>query len=128
MDETPSPLPSPPRPLWFRSLYWRIAFSFAVLVVLVLVGQSAIVSSVLTRRGGEFAPGDPNREATTVAARLLAALSENADASLASDAAFLLVRSSFWAASSCEDSTSCARHDSTVARRSLTLPCSLSMF
>jgi len=84
MDETPSPLPSPPRPLWFRSLYWRIAFSFAVLVVLVLVGQSAIVSSVLTRRGGEFAPGDPNREATTVAARLLAALSENADASLAS--------------------------------------------
>jgi two-component system sensor histidine kinase BaeS len=60
--------------VWYRSFYWRIAASFAALVVLVLVGQSAIVSAVLTRRGGEFAPGDPNREATTVAARVREAL------------------------------------------------------
>ena len=74
--DTTGPLPSSAssRPVWYRSFYWRIAASFAALVVLVLVGQSAIVSAVLTRRGGEFAPGDPNREATTVAARVREAL------------------------------------------------------
>lgn len=59
---------------WFRSFYWRIAASFALLVVGVLVGQSAIVSYVLTRPSGAFAPGDPNRAATAIAARVRTAL------------------------------------------------------
>ena len=66
----------------YRSFYWRIAASFVVLVVAVLVGQSAIFSYVLTRPSGQFAPGNPNRAATAVAARLRTALRENPAAAL----------------------------------------------
>ena len=67
---------------WYRSFYWRIAASFVVLVVAVLVGQSAIFSYVLTRPSGQFAPGDPNRAATAVAARLRTALMSDPAAAL----------------------------------------------
>ena len=63
-----------PRPLWYRSFYWRIAGSFIALVVVVLVGQSLMFSYLLTRPQGAFAPGNPNAMATAVAARLSAAL------------------------------------------------------
>ena len=80
----PSPGSTSPaaRTQWYRSFYWRIAASFVVLVVAVLVGQSAIFSYVLTRPSGQFAPGNPNRAATAVAARLRTALRENPAAAL----------------------------------------------
>lgn len=67
---------------WFRSFYWRIAASFVVLVALVVVGQSAIFSYLLTRPSGEFAPPDPNRTAAIIAARVRAALDTDNGASL----------------------------------------------
>src|SRR6478609_1826693 len=42
---------------WYHSLYWTIASSFAVLVVVVLVGQSLVVSAMLARAGSPFGPG-----------------------------------------------------------------------
>lgn len=62
------------RPIWYRSFYWRVALSFIALVVIVLVGQSAVFSYLLTRPNGAFAPGDPNAAATAIAARVAAAL------------------------------------------------------
>ncbi len=53
---------------WHHSLYWTIAGSFAVLVVVVLVGQSLVVSAVLTRSGSPFGPGNPNADAAALAA------------------------------------------------------------
>jgi len=61
-------------PLWHSSFYWRIALSFVALVVLVLVSQSVMLSYLLSRRDGPFAPDNPNASATAVAARVGAAL------------------------------------------------------
>ena len=40
----PGAAPDGPRPLWYRSFYWRIAVSFIALVIVVLVGQSLMFS------------------------------------------------------------------------------------
>ncbi len=72
-----------PRPVWYRSFYWRIAASFILLVVLVLIAQNAIFSVILTRGRGEFAPPDPNREAAAIAARVQAALRADGNADIA---------------------------------------------
>jgi signal transduction histidine kinase len=77
-----SPVPPGFRPRWYRSFYWRIASSFIALVVIVLVGQSLMFSYLLTRPQGAFAPGDPNTSATTIAARLSAALTADPTTSI----------------------------------------------
>jgi len=64
---------------WYHSLYWTIAGSFAVLVVVVLVGQSLVVSAMLARAGSPFGPGNPNADATALAASVSAALSRDGD-------------------------------------------------
>jgi len=64
---------------WYHSLYWTIAGSFAALVVVVLVGQSLVVSAMLTRAGSPFGPGNPNADATALAASVSAALGRDGD-------------------------------------------------
>ena len=71
---TPGAARDGPRPLWYRSFYWRIAISFIALVIVVLVGQSLMFSVLLTRSQSAFAPGNPNTLATAVAAEVGAAL------------------------------------------------------
>ncbi|HLG57822.1 MAG TPA: ATP-binding protein [Vicinamibacterales bacterium] len=58
---------------WYSSFYWRIALSFVVFVVVVLIGQSVMVS-YMARSGGGLAPGNPNGLATAIAADLGPAL------------------------------------------------------
>ena len=82
----PAALTAPPavrRPRWFHSFYWRIALGFTLLVVIVLVGQSLMFSYLLTRQRGAFAPGDPNTQATAIAADVSRALAADPVAPLA---------------------------------------------
>ena len=79
---TPGAAPDGPRPIWYRSFYWRIAISFIALVIVVLVGQSLMFSVLLTRSQNAFAPGNPNTLAAAVAAEVGAALAAAPDASL----------------------------------------------
>lgn len=64
---------------WFHSLYWAIAGSLAVLVVMVLVGQSLVVSAMLTREGSPFGPGNPNADAAALAASVSAAMGRDGE-------------------------------------------------
>ena len=66
------------QPGWHHSFYWRIAASFVALVVVVVLGQSVIVSYVITRPDGPFAPGNPNAAAGAIAVALGAALADGA--------------------------------------------------
>ncbi len=70
------------RPRWYHSFYWRIALGFTALVVIVLVGQSLMFSYLLTRQQGTFAPGDPNTQATAIAAQISRALAADPGAPL----------------------------------------------
>ncbi len=70
-------------PLWHSSFYWRIALSFVALVVLVLVSQSVMLSYLLSRQDGPFAPDNPNASAAAVAAGVGAALSADPAAAVA---------------------------------------------
>ena len=79
---SPGAAPGGPRPLWYRSFYWRIAVSFIALVIVVLVGQSLMFSVLLTRSQSAFAPGNPNTSPTAVAAEVGAALAAAPDGSL----------------------------------------------
>ena len=74
MPAASAPRPAARRPRWFRSFYWRIALGFTALVVIVLVGQSLMFSYLLTRQQGAFTPGDPNTQATAIAAEVSRAL------------------------------------------------------
>src|SRR5439155_18403875 len=51
---------------WYRSFYWRIGFSFFVLVIAVLVAQSAVVTYLMRR--GPFMGRSPNNIAAIIAA------------------------------------------------------------
>ena len=75
-----SPAASRPLP-WHRSFYWRIAVSLVVFVVVVLIGQSVMVS-YMARSSGAFGPGNPNALATAIAADLGAALARDPDLDL----------------------------------------------
>ena len=66
---------------WYSSFYWRIAISFVVFVVVVLISQSFMVTYV-ARSNGVFAPGNPNALATAIAADLGAALAREPDLDL----------------------------------------------
>jgi hypothetical protein len=65
---------------WYTSFYWRIAISFVVFVVVVLVAQSLMVG--YARSNGAFAPGNPNGTAAAIAADLGAALKDDPDLDL----------------------------------------------
>ena len=78
----PGAAPDGPRPIWYRSFYWRIAVSFIALVIVVLVGQSLMFSVLLTRSQNAFAPGNPNTLAAAVAAEVGAALAAAPEGSL----------------------------------------------
>ena len=60
---------------WYSSFYWRIAISFVVFVVVVLVAQSLMVG--YARSNGAFAPGNPNGTAAAIAAELGVALKDD---------------------------------------------------
>jgi hypothetical protein len=61
---------------WYRSFYFRIGASFVVLVVAVVVAQSAIFS-VMVRAGGGLGPRPPNILAAIIAADVGAALAQD---------------------------------------------------
>ena len=65
-----------PRPHWYQSLYWRIGLSFVVLVVVVLVTQSAVFNFVMARSNRSLPGRSPNTVAAIVAADLGAALAQ----------------------------------------------------
>ena len=69
------------RARWYRSLYFRIGFSFVVFVVGVVVAQSAIFSYVLAR-SNPFPNRSPNNLAAIVAADLGSQLAEDPDLDL----------------------------------------------
>jgi two-component system OmpR family sensor kinase len=62
---------------WFRSFYWRIALSFVVFVIGVIVAQSAMFSYVMARRNAQDPSRAPNNIAIAVASDLGAALEAN---------------------------------------------------
>ena len=64
------------RARWYRSFYFRIAFSFVVFVVAVLVAQSAMFSYIIARRG-PFPGRPPNNVAAIIAADIGAALTQD---------------------------------------------------
>ena len=71
-----NPIMTSRRPQWYRSLYFRIGFSFVVFVVGVVVAQSAIFSYVLAR-SNPFPNRSPNNLAAIVAADVGSRLAEN---------------------------------------------------
>jgi two-component system OmpR family sensor kinase len=67
---------APRRARWYRSFYFRIAVSFVVFVVAILLAQSAIFSFVVARRA-PFPGRSPNNVAAIVAADIGAALTQD---------------------------------------------------
>lgn len=63
-------------PHWYRSFYWRIGFSFMVLVVGVLVAQSAMFNYLMTRSRASRPNQSPNNFAAIVAADVGSTLTE----------------------------------------------------
>jgi signal transduction histidine kinase len=63
-------------PQWYRSFYWRIGLSFMVLVVVVLVAQSAMFNYLLTRSRESRRDQSPNNFAAIVAADVGSTLTE----------------------------------------------------
>jgi signal transduction histidine kinase len=76
-----APAPPPRHLAWYSSFYWRIAVSFVVFVVVVLIGQSVMVSYVV-RSGGGLGPGNPNAQGIAIAAELGPALARDPDLDL----------------------------------------------
>lgn len=62
---------------WFSSFYIRIAITFVLFVVVLLLGQSLVVSYLLSRSDDAFLPRNPNAIATGIAAAVGSALSRN---------------------------------------------------
>jgi signal transduction histidine kinase len=60
---------------WFRSLYWRIAVSFIVFVVAVIVAQGLMFSYMMARREGQAPDRSPNHVAAAAAADVSSVLS-----------------------------------------------------
>lgn len=111
-------------PIWHSSFYWRIALSFVALVVLLLAGQSLMVSALMERRGGPFSADNPNAAAAALAARLSdvieADASTNLDAALKSvhpdgPAAYVVLRDGRVAASSATPLSDAVRHQAEAA-------------
>ena len=67
---------TPSRVRWYRSLYWRIGFSFFVFVIAVLVAQSLTFNYVLSL-SGPFAGRSPNTLVAIIAADIGSTLARN---------------------------------------------------
>jgi signal transduction histidine kinase len=61
---------------WYRSFYWRIGLSFVILVVVVLVAQSAMFGYIVARSNVPFRGRSPNNLAAIVAADIGSTLSQ----------------------------------------------------
>jgi signal transduction histidine kinase len=61
---------------WYRSFYWRIGLSFVILVIAVLVAQSAMFSYIVARSNAPFRGRSPNNLAAIVAADIGSTLSQ----------------------------------------------------
>jgi signal transduction histidine kinase len=72
------------RPAWYSSFYWRIAISFVLFIVVVLVGQSVMVSYMASRSNNPFSSGNPNAEAAAIASSVGRALATSPDVSVES--------------------------------------------
>jgi signal transduction histidine kinase len=65
-----------PELVWYRSLYWRIAFGFVALLATLLVAQG-LVFLWMTGRGDLFSSRSPAEFAASIASDLSGALAEN---------------------------------------------------
>ena len=65
-----------PDPVWYKSLYWRIAFGFVAMLAAVLVAQG-LVMFWLTDRVVGWSAQTPTQLVTSVATDLTAALARN---------------------------------------------------
>src|SRR6266853_3817340 len=71
------------RARWYRSVYFRIGFSFVVFVVAVVIAQNAIFGYVVSRTAAPAFPGrSPNNLAAIVAADVGSALAQDPDLNL----------------------------------------------
>src|SRR3972149_11414127 len=63
-----------PERVWFRSLYWRVAFGFVAFLGVMLVVQGGMLFWLVARASDEVAGRSPSDYATFVASDLSAAL------------------------------------------------------
>ena len=68
---------------WIRSLYWRIAVSFIIFVVAVIVAQGVMFSYMMARREAQAPDRSPNNVGTAAAADLSTALTASESLDLA---------------------------------------------
>jgi HAMP domain-containing protein len=70
------------RPLWYRSLYWRIALGLFAFLALMLTAQGALFLWMTDRIAGSMPARSPRRLAALVASDVSAALNANASLKL----------------------------------------------
>jgi signal transduction histidine kinase len=68
---------APARLRWFRSFYWRIAASFVLVMLAVIVAQSLMFSYMISRWNAQDPSRSPNSVASAAAADVAAALEAN---------------------------------------------------
>ena len=73
------------RPLWYRSLYWRIALGLFAFLALMLTAQGALFLWMTDRIAGSMPARSPRRLAALVASDVSAALNANASLKLEQD-------------------------------------------
>ena len=71
------------RPLWYRSLYWRIALGLFAFLALMLTAQGALFLWMTDRIAGSMPARSPRRLAALVASDVSAAMNANASLNLA---------------------------------------------
>src|SRR5687767_981810 len=71
-----------PDPVWFRSLYWRIAIGFVAMLALLLTLQAGLLLWLTGRFHASISSRTPQQLADLVARDLSDALTENADLNL----------------------------------------------
>jgi signal transduction histidine kinase len=70
------------KPLWYRSLYWRMALGLCAFLALMLTAQGALFLWMTDRIAGSMPARSPRRLATLVASDVSAVLSANASLDL----------------------------------------------
>ena len=70
------------RPLWYRSLYWRIALGLFAFLALMLTAQGALFLWMTDRLAGSMPARSPRRLAALVASDVSAAMNANASLNL----------------------------------------------
>ena len=70
------------RPLWYRSLYWRIALGLFAFLALMLTAQGALFLWMTDRIAGSMPARSPRRLAALVASDVSAAINANASLDL----------------------------------------------